>query len=125
MNAGSFLSKLLLVISIAVLVVVFIIFPSLLENPNSAISLSTLQDVWESKSGHFELPIITNLSTVFSGNVVLRYVLFVFLVLLGGAAEFFIKNKKMSGLVHALNLIIGMLIGALFLFSLVVPFLPL
>lgn len=123
MDEASFLSKLLLVISIIVLVFVFLVFPLILSNPNSDINIHTLKDVWE--SGDFELPIITKLSISFTASTVLRYILFAALLIIGILSEFFVENKKTSGVVHVLNLIIGMLVGTIFLFSLVVPFMPL
>lgn len=123
MDEASFLSKLLLFISVCVLVFSFFIFPSILNNPDSEINLYTLKDVWT--SGNFELPIITKLTVSFADNSLMRYIAFAFLILIGILAEIFMENKKTSGVVHALNLTIGMIIGAFFLFSLVVPFMPL
>lgn len=123
MNEGPFLSKLLLVISILVLVFAFLIFPAILNNPNSDINLSTLKDVWD--SGNFELPVITKLSISFTENSVIRYIIFAILVLIGILTEIYAVDKKNSGLLHALNLVIGMLISTLFLLSLVIPFMPL
>ena len=123
MNEASFLSKLILVISILVLIFVFLVFPSILNNPKSELNLFTLNDVWE--SGEIELPIITKLSVSFAENSILRYILFAALILTGILTEFFVESKKTSGLVHAFNLIIGILMGTIYLFSLVIPFMPL
>jgi len=123
MNEGSFLSKLLLLISVVVLAVVFLGFPTILNNPESSINIYTLKDVWQ--SGSVELPIITKLSISFADQSLIRFVVFAFLILIGILSEFFVENKKTSGVVHILNLIIAMMIGTLFLFSLVVPFMPL
>ncbi|MCK5058779.1 MAG: hypothetical protein KAT34_19175 [Candidatus Aminicenantes bacterium] len=123
MNEGSFLSKLLLLVSIAVLSVVFLIFPTILNNPDSSINIYTLKDVWQ--NGSVALPVITKLSISFTDQSLIRFVVFFVLVLIGILSEFFVDNKKASGLVHILNLIIAMMTGALFLFSLVVPFMPL
>jgi hypothetical protein len=123
MNEGSFLSKLLLLISVVVLAVVFLGFPAILNNPDSSINIYTLKDVWQ--SGSVELPVITKLSISFADQSLIRFVVFAFLVLVGILSEFFVDNKKASGVVHILNLIIAMITGTLFLFSLVVPFMPL
>lgn len=123
MSAASFLSKLLLAVSILALIFSFLVFPTILTNPDSELSLYTIKDVWESRN--FDLPIITKLSVFFADSAVLRYIFFAVLILIGGAAEFTIENKKIPGLIHTCNLIIGMLIGTLFLFSLVIPFMPL
>ena len=123
MNEGSFLSKLLLLISVAVLTVVFLLFPTILNNPESSINIYTLKDVWQ--SGNVELPVITKLSIFFADQSLIRFVVFAFLILIGILSEFFVDSKKTSGVVHILNLIIAMMIGTLFLFSLVVPFIPL
>ena len=123
MNEGSFLSKLLLLVSVVVLAIVFLAFPSILNNPESSINVYTLTDVWE--SAEVELPVITKLSVSFAGQSLIRFMAFAILTLMGILSEFLVDNKKASGTVHILNLIIAMMIGSLFLFSLVVPFMPL
>ncbi|MFC2156132.1 hypothetical protein ACFLRB_06565 [Acidobacteriota bacterium] len=94
-----------------------------MNNPESSINIYTLKDVWQ--SGEVELPVITKLSISFADQSLIRFVVFTFLILIGILSEFFVDNKKTSGVVHILNLIIAMMIGTLFLFSLVVPFMPL
>jgi hypothetical protein len=123
MDEASFLSKLLLVISVLALIFAFLVFPSILNNPENEINLYTLKDVWV--SGNFELPIITKFTVSFADNALPRYIAFVVLLLIGILSEFFVDNKKTSGVVHTLNLTIGIMVGAFFLFSLVVPFMPL
>ncbi|MCK4766657.1 MAG: hypothetical protein KAW12_30980 [Candidatus Aminicenantes bacterium] len=123
MSAASFLSKLLLAVSILALISSFLVFPTIMTNPNSDLSLYTIKDVWESRN--FELPIITKMAVFFADSVILRYIFFAVLIVIGVFAEFSSANKKIPGLVHTFNLIIGMLTGTIFLLSLVVPFMPL
>jgi hypothetical protein len=123
---ASFLSRLLGGLSIVILILSFLLLPTLLSKQsqsNEQIQLATLRSSLE--KDNFVLPYPTKISISFSDNVILRVILFLFLVSIGLLGEIYIEDKKISGLVHLINIIIGIIIGGGFLSSLILPFVPL
>lgn len=123
---ASFLSRLLGGLSIVILILSFLLLPTLLSKQsqsNEQIQLATLRSSLE--KDNFVLPYPTKISISFSDNIMLRVIIFLFLVSIGLLGELYIEDKKISGLVHLINIIVGIIIGGGFLFSLILPFVPL
>ena len=75
MKPESYLSKLLLVLSLAASVAVFVLLPSILQDSaGDDIRVMTLRNVWEEQGT--ALPWITESAIAFSDSKVVRYVFF-------------------------------------------------
>ncbi|MFC1580155.1 hypothetical protein ACFL4N_04520 [Thermodesulfobacteriota bacterium] len=124
MNDASFLSKLLLCLSIVLLSVTFLLLPmTLTRHTDDKIQMLTLRDTLD-KDG-MALPSPTRFSLSFTDNSLLRVVVFVVLLSVGFAGEFYIKSKKIGGVIHIVNILIALGMGSYFALSLVLPFTPL
>lgn len=124
MSDASFLSKLLLALSIVLLTVTFLLLPmTLAKNTEEEFQAATLRDTLD-KDG-MALPSPTRFSLSFTDNSLLRVVIFVVLLAAGLAGEFYIKRKKTGGIIHTANILIALGMGSYFVLSLVIPFIPL
>ncbi|MBW2207650.1 MAG: hypothetical protein JRG79_12120 [Deltaproteobacteria bacterium] len=124
MSDTSFLSRLLLILSIVLLAISLFLLPrALTKQTDDQIQLVTLRDILE--KDNMVLPYPTKLCISFSDKPLLRGIIFVFLLAVGLAGEFFIKNKKIGGLIHLVNILIALGMGSYFALSLVLPFTPL
>jgi len=125
MGDASFLSKLLLGLGILLLAASFLLLPMSLtkQTTSDQIRLTGLRDVLD-RDG-MVLPYPTRLSIAFTDRLLLRLIVFVFLLAVGLAGEICIKHRKTAGVVHLANICIGLGVGSYFALSLVLPFTPL
>ena len=124
MSDTFFLSRLLLILSIVLLAISLFLLPrTLTKQTNDQIQLVTLRDILE--KDNMVLPYPTKLCISFSDKPLLRVIIFIFLLAVGLAGEFFIKNKKIGGVIHLANILIGLCMGSYFALSLILPFTPL
>lgn len=124
MSDASFLSKLLLGLSIILLSVSFLLLPfTLSKQSDDDIQMTTLRNTLD-RNG-MALPTPTRFSLSFTDHTLLRVIVFVVLIGAGLAGEFYIKHRKTGGLIHLVNICIGLCTGSYFALSLILPFIPL
>lgn len=124
MSDASFLSKLLMGLSIFLLIVSFLLLPgTLAKHDNEDIQMASLRDTLD-RDG-MALPSPTRFSLSFTDHTLLRVIIFLILVAAGLAGEFYMKSWKAGGVLHLVNVLIAIAIGFYFSLSLVLPFVPL
>jgi hypothetical protein len=124
MSDASFISKLLLGLSIVLLAVTFLLLPmTLTKHTDNKIQIATLRDTLD-KNG-MALPSPTRFSLFYTDHTLLRVIIFIVLLAAGLAGEFYIKSKKIGGVIHIANILIALGMCSYFALSLVLPFTPL
>ena len=124
MSDASFLSKLLLGLAIVLLAVTFLLLPmTLTRDTSDGFKMVTLRDRLDKNRG--ALPTPTEFSLSFTDHTLLRVIIFVILLAVGFAGEFYIQSRKTGGVIHLANILIALGMGSYFALSLVLPFTPL
>ena len=124
MNSGTFLSRLLLVLSQLMSAVVFLLLPLILERASADdIELVSIRELWE-QSG-IALPTLTAHTLFFSDHNRLRIIGFLLLLAAGILVEWYMRDKKKSGVYHSICLAGSVVAGFLFLTACLLPFVPL
>jgi hypothetical protein len=122
MNEATFLSRLLLTSAILTSFVLLLVLPTVLsDSANDEIRLATLRGELD----RLALPYPTKIAIFYADNLLLRVPLFVAFLIGGLIGERYIKNKKISGFIYFILLILATLLGQCFLLSLLLPFMPL
>lgn len=124
MSNGKFFTITLTILSLVVLVVAILVFPTFIvkEGDSESVKNNGFADLW--KENEIILPQLTEWAVAFTKAKNVRIIGIIILVAVSLVMEIFIKNRRMAGIYHLVTLVIGIIIGWLILLSIFLPYMP-
>ena len=126
MNAETYLSRLLLVLSLAAVLTLTVLLPQVLTHHQAGpdeVQLASFRSMLDKSGGIFPTPTVA--AIWFTDHWIPRLALLGLLAVAGIAVEKGVANRKVSGFYHAVVLSVAALAGALFLLACILPLMPL
>lgn len=124
MKSDNYLSKLILILSILVSILVFIVFPMVLENTShEEIAIHTIRDTWQ--DNQLLLPAPTKFAVTFADHNIIRIIMLSVLIFAGVLFEVICRNKMITGTYHSVSLLLCIMLGAYLFLACIVPYIPL
>jgi hypothetical protein len=126
MKTENYLSKLIFVISVITSILVFLVFPTVLEKGGDSsddIEITTMRSMWDENK--LALPTPTQYAVSFTDHGNFRIALFFFFLAAGLLLEILCKNRIMTGTYHSVYLLTCIMIGSFFFTACLLPFMPL
>lgn len=124
MSDGRFFTILLAILSLAILAVSILAFPTFIVREANSDSVRSygFADMWEEDGT--ALSLLTEWAIVFSNAKNVRIIGLLFYVALTLVVEIFTKKRRKAGVFHLFTLIAGIVIGWLILISIFLPYMP-
>ena len=124
MNDGRFFTITLMVLSLAILAVAILVFPTFIvkETDSDNVSNYGFADLWD--EDRVALPQLTAWAINFSHSKQTRIIGVLLYAALALAVEIFTKRRKLAGIFHLFTLLIGIAVGWLILISIFLPYMP-